>query len=77
MEALLLNLKHFDLALDIIETFAKEIFSGKDDIQKLKLSERLKNLLLLNNPEKISNYVQNSEVNANAARKAKLPNERK
>ena len=75
MEALLLNLKHFDLALDIIETFAKEIFSGKDDIQKLKLSERLKNLLLLNNPEKISNYVQNSEVNANAARKVKLPNE--
>ena len=73
MEALFLNPKYFDSALDIIEAFAKEIFSGKDEIQKLKLSERLKNLLNLNDLEKSTELMQNLEVNA--SRKVELPDE--
>ena len=73
MEALFLNPKSFELALDTIETFAKEIFSGKDEIQKLKLSQRLKNLLKLNNLEKSTELMQNLEVNA--SRKVELPDE--
>ena len=66
MEAFFLNPKYFDFTLDMIETFVKEIFSGKDEIQKLKLSERLKNLLNINDPE-------NLEVNL--SEKMKLPDE--
>ena len=73
MESLFLNPKSFDLALDSIETFAKEIFSGKDQIQKLKLLERLKNLLNLNDLEKSTELEQNPEVNA--SRKVELPDE--
>ena len=73
MEAMFLNPESFDLALDTIETFAKEIFSGKDEIQKLKLSQRLKNLLHLNDIEKSTELMQNLEVNA--PRKVELPDE--
>ena len=62
-----------DFSLDIIETLAKDIFSGKDEIQKLKLSERLKNLLNLNVPEKSLNPVQGVEVSS--VRNVALPDE--
>ena len=62
-----------DFSLDIIETLAKDIFSGKDEIQKLKLSERLKNLLNLNVPEKSLNPVQDVEVSS--VRNVALPDE--
>ena len=73
MEALSSNPKSFDLALDTFETFAREIFSGKDEIRKLKLSQKLKNLLNLNDIEKSTELMQNLEVNA--PRKAELPDE--
>ena len=74
MEALFLNPKFFDSSLDIIETFAKEIFSGKDELQKLKLSERLKNLLNLNSLQRIfTPEVQDMEVDS--SRNVELPNE--
>ena len=73
MEALFLNPGKFDLALGIIETFVKEIFHGEDQIQKLKLSEKLQNLLDLNYPGKSCNSVQNLEVNS--TRQVELPDE--
>ena len=72
MEALFLNPKYFDSALDIIEDFAKEIFSGKDEIQKFKLSERFKSLLNINAPEKRCNPAKNLE---NSSRQVELPDE--
>ena len=73
MEALFLDPKYFDSALDIIEAFAKEIFSGNNEIQKFKLSERLKCLLNINAPEKSCNPLQTLEVKSST--QAELPDE--
>ena len=44
MADLILNPSHFDVALENMETFAKEIFCGQNNIQKMKLFEKLQNL---------------------------------
>ena len=73
MESLFLNPKNFDSVLNIIENFAKEIFSGNDENQKFKLSKKLQNLLDLNHLEKRINSVQNLDINSSG--NAGLPDE--
>ena len=73
MESLFLNPKNFDSVLNIIENFAKEIFSGNDEHQKSKLSKKLQNLLDLNHQEKSINSVQNLDIRF--SKNAWLPDE--
>ena len=44
MADLTLNSNHVDLALTNIENFVKDIFSGNDEGQKLKVLKKLKDL---------------------------------
>ena len=44
MVALILNTNDFEVALSNMEAFAKGIFSGQDETQRLKLFEKLQNL---------------------------------
>ena len=73
MEALLSNSRSFDFALDIIETFVKEIFSGRNENQKFKLCQKLQNLLSFHSPNKDFNSSQDLELNS--SRKVNLPDE--
>ena len=60
MAALILNTNDFEVALSNMEAFAKGIFSGQDETQRLKLFEKLQNLSqfyisgLKSTPKKIS-----------------------
>ena len=73
MEALLTNSRSFDFALDILETFVKEIFSGRNENQKFKLCQKLQNLLSFHDPDKKIKHSQDLEVNS--SRKVNLPDE--
>ena len=73
MEALFLNPKNFDSILNIIENFAKEIFSGNDENRKSKLSKKLQNILDFNHQERNFNSVQNLDVSF--SQNAGLPDE--
>ena len=44
MVALILNTNDFEVALSNMEAFAKGIFSGQDEAQRLKLFEKIQNL---------------------------------
>ena len=73
MEALLTNSRSFDFALDILETFVKEIFSGRNENQKFKLCQKLQNLLSFHDPDKKIKHSQDLKVNS--SREVNLPDE--
>ena len=81
MATFTLDSKHLDLALDNIETFVKDIFSGNDEYQKLKVLTKLKDLPKLYNQPKRKIAKRASVIEENVPRipskKTKLDHKRK